>query len=85
MEHKNKRSAVFRSVYAYAEPNKKPVLFVGECKGAITTRERGTGGFGYDPIFTPEGHDITFAEMKHTEKNIYSHRGKALNKLLKYL
>ncbi len=85
MENMTKRSAVFRSVYAYAEPNSKPTLFVGECKGTITIKERGTGGFGYDPIFIPDCESKTFAEMSREEKNRYSHRGKALDKLFDFL
>lgn len=85
MENKTKRSAVFRSVYAYSESNTKPILFVGECKGTITTKEKGTGGFGYDPIFVPDGESRTFAEMSTEEKNRYSHRGRALDKLIDFL
>jgi len=76
------RDAVFRSVYAYAEPDTKPVLFLGGCKGTITNKEKGTSGFGYDPIFIPDGELKTFAEMSTEEKNRYSHRGNALDKLL---
>ena len=85
MENKTIRSAVFRSVYAYAEPNSKPIFFIGECKGTITTKEKGTGGFGYDPLFIPDDKSLTFAEMTTKEKNIYSHRGKALDKLFDFL
>lgn len=85
MENTTKRSALFRSVYAYAEPNSKPILFVGECKGTITIKERGTGGFGYDPLFIPDGESKTFAEMSREEKNRYSHRGKAVDKLFDFL
>ncbi len=85
MENKKIRSAVFRSVYAYAQPNSKPILFIGECKGTIATKEKGTGGFGYDPLFIPDGKSLTFAEMTTEEKNRYSHRGKALDKLFDFL
>ena len=85
MENKTIRSAVFRSVYAYAEQNSKPILFIGECKGTITTKEKGTGGFGYDPLFIPDAKSLTFAEMTTEEKNRYSHRGKALDKLFDFL
>jgi XTP/dITP diphosphohydrolase len=78
---KNK-SAIFRSVYAYSEPGKKPIIVVGECTGTITTERRGTQGFGYDPIFIPKGVSKTFGEMSMDEKNRYSHRAKALEKLL---
>jgi XTP/dITP diphosphohydrolase len=82
LEGEKKRSAVFRSVYAYSEPREKPILFVGECKGAITTEQRGTHGFGYDPIFIPSGESKTFGEMTMTEKNRFSHRALALEKLV---
>lgn len=78
------RKAVFRSVFAYAEPNSKPQLFVGECKGFISTEKRGSKGFGYDPIFTPINCDKTFAEMDISEKNSFSHRGKSLEKLIDF-
>jgi XTP/dITP diphosphohydrolase len=77
-----KRDAVFRSVYAYAEPGKKPVIVIGECNGTITTERRGKQGFGYDPIFLPQGASKTFGEMTINEKNRYSHRAKALEKLV---
>ncbi len=75
------RGAVFRSVFAYSEPGKKPIIIVGECKGTITITKQGTHGFGYDPIFIPEGAEKTFGEMTTLEKNQYSHRSKALDKL----
>ena len=85
LEDKKRRTAVFRSVYAYSEPNNKPLFFIGECQGIITTKERGEGGFGYDPIFIPDGETKTFAEMGTEEKNTFSHRGKALDKLIDFL
>jgi len=81
---KTQRKAVFRSVYAYGEPDKKPRLFLGECVGVISHNIIGDHGFGYDPIFVPDGHDRTFAQMDADEKNCYSHRGKALDKLLDF-
>ena len=57
--------------------------FDGVCEGQIITQERGTGGFGYDPLFVPEGYDETFAEMEPALKNSISHRGRALQKFLK--
>ncbi|MBN1280119.1 MAG: XTP/dITP diphosphatase [Candidatus Thermoplasmatota archaeon] len=76
------RTAVFRSVYAYSEPKKKPFLVAGECTGVITSTLRGTNGFGYDPIFCPEFEKRTFGEMTVDEKNQYSHRAKALEALV---
>lgn len=79
------RSAVFRSVFAYAKPEGDPLLFVGECNGMISTEKKGGKGFGYDPIFMPLSSDRTFAEMRAEEKNAFSHRGKSLEKLVHFL
>jgi XTP/dITP diphosphohydrolase len=76
------RKAVFRSVYAYSEPGYKPIISVGVCNGTISTEERGKNGFGYDPIFLPKNLRRTFGEMTTDEKNKYSHRSKALDKLI---
>ncbi len=77
----NKRKATFRSVYAYGEPRKKPMLFIGECHGMISKKVLGEHGFGYDPIFIPDGNNKTFGQMDTEEKNLISHRGKSLEKL----
>ncbi len=65
-------------------PNRQLQLrrFEGVCEGRIITEERGTGGFGYDPLFVPDGYDETFAEMDAVLKNRISHRGRALQKFL---
>ncbi|MCU0850877.1 MAG: non-canonical purine NTP pyrophosphatase, partial [Candidatus Thermoplasmatota archaeon] len=55
---------------------------LGECPGMISMEKRGTQGFGYDPIFLPDGSEKTFGEMAAEEKNLFSHRGKALEKLV---
>ncbi len=60
-------------------------LFLGVSPGTMTKDERGEGGFGYDPIFVPSGHQKTFAEISTEEKNQLSHRGKALEKVLEFL
>jgi len=78
-------SAVFRSVFAYAEPKGDAHFFIGECTGKIIKQEKGTQGFGYDPIFIPKGSDKTFAQMNTSEKNLFSHRGKSLEKLYNFL
>ncbi len=57
----------------------------GECKGHIVYERKGTHGFGYDPIFMPDGYDITIAEMSEEGKNSISHRGKALEKMLSFI
>ncbi len=79
-----KRTAVFRSVFAYGKSNFKPLLFVGECKGIISSQKSGSNGFGYDPIFIPQNTNKTFAEMSIDKKNSYSHRGKSLDKLIHF-
>jgi XTP/dITP diphosphohydrolase len=53
-------------------------VVVGETRGVILGEPRGNGGFGYDPLFLPDGHDRTYAEMDSAEKNAVSHRGKAI-------
>jgi len=79
MQGINKRRAVFRSVVAFCRPGEKPVSFIGEAIGRITTSTRGSNGFGFDPVFEPEGGDgSTFAEMRMPEKNSLSHRTKAV-------
>lgn len=79
-----KRKATFRSVYAYSEPGKKIMLFVGECQGTISKKTLGEHGFGFDPIFIPDSKSKTFAQMETEEKNQLSHRGKSLEKLKNY-
>ncbi|HET7153666.1 MAG TPA: XTP/dITP diphosphatase [Candidatus Kapabacteria bacterium] len=78
------RKARFRCALAYIDEYGEHI-FEGVCDGRITTEERGTKGFGYDPVFIPEGSDKTFAEMSAEEKNSVSHRGKALTALKRYL
>lgn len=63
----------------------KEYTFEGECKGVIITGRKGEKGFGYDSIFTPDGSNKTFGEMGMEEKNIYSHRRKAVEKLTAFL
>ncbi|MBN9299275.1 MAG: RdgB/HAM1 family non-canonical purine NTP pyrophosphatase [Filimonas sp.] len=78
------RSAQFRTVISLIWNNKE-YLFEGICKGHIISEQKGGKGFGYDPVFVPEGSDKTFAEMTMEEKNKYSHRRKAMDKLLAFL
>lgn len=84
MEGKKNRAAQFRTVIAYIT-NEKEYFFEGVCKGEILTEEKGTKGFGYDPVFQPVGYDQTFAELDSKEKNKISHRGRALEKFLEFL
>jgi XTP/dITP diphosphohydrolase len=78
------RKAQFRTVIALIWDNKE-YLFEGIVEGKIISERRGTGGFGYDPIFIPDGKSSTFAEMPLTEKNKVSHRARALEKLKTFL
>ncbi len=78
------RSAQFRTVIVLLMDGKMQE-FEGVCRGSITTELTGNQGFGYDPIFCPQGYDVTFAEMSMDEKNAISHRGKAVRALVEYL
>ena len=78
------RAATFETVFLHRTGGTHEV-FHGTCNGTIADREKGPGGFGFDPIFIPEGASQTFAEMSLTEKNAYSHRGRAVDELVRYL
>lgn len=84
MEGVDDRSARFRTVIALIEGDRLS-LMTGIVNGTIITAQRGNDGFGYDPIFMPDGFDTTFAEMSMHEKNKISHRGRAVEKLKNYL
>jgi XTP/dITP diphosphohydrolase len=85
MQGINKRRAVFRSVVAFCRPGEEPVSFIGEAIGRIATSAKGSNGFGFDPVFEPEGgNGSTFAEMKMLQKNSLSHRTKAVNAFAKW-
>jgi len=84
LEGQTDRQAQFRTVVSLIL-NEKEYLFEGICKGRITVEQKGLKGFGYDPVFIPEGADKTFAEMTMDEKNQYSHRKKAISKLIDFL
>lgn len=84
MEGKTNRKAYFSTVICLIEQGEEK-LFEGSCPGSILTERYGRGGFGYDPIFVPDGYGESFAEMSLEEKNKISHRGKATDKLIKYL
>jgi XTP/dITP diphosphohydrolase len=85
MKNVENRSAYFMSVVAFATPEEQPTCFVGKVEGTISLQERGTKGFGYDPIFVPiERKGRTFAEMTTTEKNMLSHRAGALRKFAEW-
>lgn len=84
MEGKENRKARFRTVIALVW-NGKTYTFDGIVNGTITTTKRGENGFGYDPIFIPEGYEQTFAELGDNIKNQISHRAKAVEKLDEFL
>lgn len=85
------REARFRTVIALvAPPNNtlavdKPLFFEGIVEGRIATEKHGTEGFGYDPLFVPDGYDMTFAELGPDIKNKISHRARAVAKLIEYI
>ena len=83
MEGVTNRAARFRTVIALILDGRE-FLFEGKCNGVISIQKSGTKGFGYDPIFIPEGYEVTFAELSKEEKNTISHRGKAIKKLVKF-
>ena len=84
LENKDNRNAKFRTVIALIIKGEEN-LFEGECSGNIIKSKSGTEGFGYDPIFTPVGYEITFAEMSKQDKGAISHRGRAVVNLVDYL
>jgi XTP/dITP diphosphohydrolase len=84
MKNFENRNAYFKTVIALCE-NEEMKIFSGEVHGKITREIKGENGFGYDPVFQPDGFDITFAEMTISEKNNISHRAMAFEKLLFYL
>jgi XTP/dITP diphosphohydrolase len=82
---KGERKARFVCCSALALPDGRYKTFTGYARGSIGSRPRGSNGFGYDPLFYPEGHMRTFAEMTAAEKDFLSHRGKSLRKVCSYL
>lgn len=84
LKNKVNRKAQFRTVIALNFDGKQ-FTFEGVCKGSILENRVGEKGFGYDPIFVPEGFNKTFAEMSMEEKSTISHRGKAIKKLVAFL
>ena len=78
------RRAQFRTVIALIL-NGKEYKFEGTAEGQITDLQVGSQGFGYDPVFQPDNHDKTFAELSMEEKNAISHRGQAVRKLISFL
>lgn len=85
LEGEDDRTARFKCVLAYIDEGGQLYRFEGIVKGTILTEQRGQGGFGYDPLFVPEGHQRTFAEMTDEEKNTMSHRTHALRKFTEFI
>lgn len=77
----DKRTARFTSATVLRIDEKTLLQAQGYCEGHITTEPKGNGGFGYDPLFVPDGYNVTFAQLCDEEKNRISHRGKALEGL----
>lgn len=84
LEDKENRKAQFRTAICLILEGKE-YLFEGIVKGEIIKEKRGGSGFGYDPIFVPEGHELTFAELGNDIKNTISHRARAVEKLCLFL
>ncbi len=85
MDGVDDRCARFRTVVALIDANGTSHTFEGRCEGTIVPAPRGDGGFGYDPLFRPDGYDQTFAEMPTATKNKISHRREALDALRTFL
>jgi len=85
MENMEQRHAKFVCVIVCVFPDGNMLFASGECCGTIVTEPKGSGGFGYDPVFLPDGKSKTMAELSGSEKNLISHRGKALNEFSKLL
>lgn len=84
LQGKDNRKARFTCALCYMDDSTLPVLFDGHCPGTIISSPRGENGFGYDPLFVPEGHQSTFAEMSQDEKKSLSHRGQAIKRFQKW-
>ena len=84
LKSKENKRARFRTVISLIVDGKE-YFFEGICPGKIISERKGSNGFGYDPVFVPTGSDKTFAEMDMTEKNQFSHRKKAMEKLIIFL
>lgn len=78
------RKARFRTIISLIAAGKE-FMFEGICTGSIITEQKGSNGFGYDPVFVPDGSQKTFAEMSMEEKSAFSHRKKAMQKLIDFL
>lgn len=84
LKNKN-RNASFVCCITILNLEEKPLVFLGRCYGKIAEAPSGNNGFGYDPIFIPDGYDKTFSDIDEEEKNKISHRGLACEKMIEYL
>lgn len=84
LQNKSNRRARFRTVISLFLEDKE-YFFEGIVTGTILTERHGNGGFGYDPVFQPDGYDCSFSELTMEEKNSISHRGRAVEELIKFL
>ena len=80
-----RRAACFLCVLVLRGPGDRELVFEGRCDGVLAWEPAGGAGFGYDPLFIPDGFDRTYAQLDETEKNKISHRGRAWLKLAEYL
>lgn len=85
LKGKVNRNAQFRTVITFIDQLGSHRVFEGVISGKIIDEKRGSAGFGYDPVFVPQGHERTFAQMDPLEKNVISHRSRAVRKLAKFL
>jgi XTP/dITP diphosphohydrolase len=85
MEGRADRSARFECCIGFVSPGDEPFIAKGVANGTVSLEMRGTGGFGYDPIFVNEGHTKTYAELDVEDKNKVSHRGKAIESFAREL
>jgi XTP/dITP diphosphohydrolase len=85
LEDEPDRRATFRTIIAFASPDAETQIFEGDLPGQIVTTPKGEKGFGYDPIFLPDGSLRTLAELSSDQKNSVSHRRKALDQFINFL
>lgn len=85
LDGEKNRTARFRTVIAFIDEKGEQHFFEGIVEGKILTEKRGEKGFGYDPLFLPDGYNQSFAEMGAEEKNRISHRGRAVERFVKFL
>lgn len=85
LEGVENRKARFVTALAFCVPGKFTLICEGECKGRISISQSGFNGFGYDPVFVPDGYDLTFAELNAEVKNSISHRAEAFKKIAAFI